>query len=103
MKNKLKGKKITEKDIKEHPILYMVLINLSGTHEKVIVLKYEHDNTMDGMWIAWREDVCFSPDEAHLGWNILDGRTEYITTTKEDAEKVLNAILVYRKMLKKRL
>ena len=93
--------KLTEKCVVEFPTLYMVAINLSGVYDKVITLLNQEDE--DGMWIDSHGDECFYPGEKYLGWNIDDGRSEYISANKEDAKKVLDAILVYKNMLIKRL
>jgi hypothetical protein len=101
MKNKNK-KLITESHISEHPTLYMVIINLGGLYEKVIILNNTDDE--DNMWVDKSGDHCFYPGERYFGWNVdPTGRVEYITPTKDEAEKVLNAILVYREFLKERL
>ena len=96
-----KGKRLTENSVAEYPTLYMVVMNLSGVYEKIATLHNKEDE--DGMWVDKGGDECFYPNEKHLGWNIRDGRAEYITPNKEEAENILTGILVYRKMLKERL
>ena len=96
-----KGKRLTQKSVAEYPTLYMVVMNLSGVYDEVITLHNEEDE--DGMWVDKDGERGFYPYEKCLGWNIDDGRSEYITTNKEDAENILTGIFVYRKMLKERL
>lgn len=107
MKKKVSKKaveKITEATATNHPVLYMVFINLAGCHEKVYKLIYKED-FLCPMWSSNSGDECICIDDnKFLGWNTKEwGVAEYITPNKEEAENILKGIQTYIEMLKARL
>lgn len=86
--------KITNEDLENNRVFYMVVINLAGLNQKVSTLRV---NKEYDLWGDMTGEICFEPDERWIGWNIDDGRCEFITPIKFEATQILNTLTLYRK------
>jgi hypothetical protein len=94
---------ITEKDFETVKTVYMVVMNLTGLHEKVYTLNRKKDDICP-MWVDKSGDECFEPNgEKAWGWNVDSGRVEFITQNKDIAEGVLNTLRIYKAFIANRL
>lgn len=112
----MKQVKLTEKNAKKYPVLYLVMFNMSGLHDLVYKLKLKADLPYS-YWVDEDDNITIDiprtkiefgeiikpKRELLLGWSIAPCRSDYLTPNKAEAELVLNSILVYRDHIKRHI
>ena len=113
----MKQIKLTEKNAKKYPVLYLIMFNEYGLHDKVYKLKLSKYGAAP-CWIDGENGISFcipipkrefgeiiKPKRTLvLGWNVSPrGSGDFLTTDKAEAEFALKAIQLYREHVKRLL